>query len=149
MLANALIIATLLPSMAIFIIVLKLMHQRLDKKHAQMIESKLRWCGYDDVLLPPPLLAGLATWGVLLTLANKFEPGVIPEGNILTNEPAPAVAVFFVCFLWIGLYWAVHQFRLWLWLRKGACKKEPGKEDSFGLSFLLIMISIPFWSPFW
>jgi len=74
MIANLLMLATLIPSVVVFAVVLKFFEWRADKKHARLIEDGLQRYTAKTVSFFPAFLAGMITWGVLLTLIQPLLP---------------------------------------------------------------------------
>lgn len=56
------------------------------------------------------------------------------------------LAIWFILFKVIyGIRVAIYKDRI----RKGDDTNKPSSENSFGISFVVILILIPFFSPFW
>jgi len=74
MLAHGLMLATLVPAIIVFVVVLKFFEWRADKKHARLIEDGLQRYTAKTVSFFPAFLAGMIAWGVLLTLVQPLLP---------------------------------------------------------------------------
>lgn len=54
--------------------------------------------------------------------------------------------------IWFVVFKVIHRVRVDIYeskSHKGEDVKVPLSEDSFGLSFVIILILIPFFSPYW